>query len=82
MSQKGKIGHSGVQWQSKCAELVEATCMAMRERWKNRLRTPQDGTVGTSGPSSDRLPDHATVVAEAKLRGAVTNDGAVSCALA
>ena len=82
MSQKGKIEHSGVQWQSQCADLVEATCMATRERWKNRLRALQDGTVGASGPSSNRLPDDAAVVAEAKLRGAVTNHGTIGCALA
>lgn len=56
--------------------------MVTRERWRNRLRALQDGTVGAGRTGGNRLPDHAAVVAEAKLRGAVADYNAVSCALA
>lgn len=82
MSEKEKIEDSAASRQASNADLVEGTRMATRKRWKHRLRALQDGTVGASGSSSNRLPDHAAMVAEAKLRGAVTNNGAVGCALA
>jgi hypothetical protein len=52
------------------------------QRGKDRLRALQNGTVRASGARSNSLPDDAAMVTEAELRGAVTNDGAFSAALA
>lgn len=79
ISHKIKIEHPAVQRQSQNAVLVEATRMVTRQE---RLRSLQNGAVGASGSSSNGLPDNAAVVTNAELRGAVANDGAVSCALA
>ena len=49
---------------------------------QDRLRALENGAIGASGACSNGLPDNATVVTDAELRGAVANDGAISRALA
>ena len=82
MSQKEKIEHPAISHQSQGAGLVEATSVAARERWQDRLRALQDSAVLTRRACSHGLPDDAAVVTEAELRGAVADDCAFSGALA